>query len=140
MTCGTGYPVVTAIAPLFHYDYQYQLPADFDRLTRNYRRYQHLTIQGQRLLSRWDSAKIEYVKKITDPTLFDTLFTEVLILTLALKLLGPLQGTQNTTFRQELKQDLKEAMMRARTVCAAENNNSGESTWNNARFKGSKVG
>ena len=139
LACGTGYPVVVAIKPLLHYGYQFELPKDYDRLTKNWRRAYHWTIQGHRLLTSSTTANIEYVKKITDPALFDPLFTEVLILALALKLLAPLAGTSTTSLRQELNQELKNANARARTVCAAETNNTGYSGWNLARYGSGKI-
>jgi len=134
-SCGTGYPVVASIAPAFQYDYQYQLPNDFSRLKANYEGENEWTIQGKRLLSNLDEVDLEYIKETTDPADFDALFYEVLVLQLALKLLGPLAGTQTSAFRQELQLELRDAMARARTVCAAETNTSGDSTWNNARFR-----
>jgi hypothetical protein len=142
--CGTGYPVVTSIEPDFHYDYQYQLPDDFDRLTKyhqaHYYWYNRWTIQGKRFLSREGSAEIEYVKKVTDPADFDALFYEVVKLQLALNLLPVLAGTQTTSFAERLDRDFTRAYARARVVCRAETNNTGRSDWNLARFKENRVG
>jgi hypothetical protein len=138
--CSAGYPVVTAILPDFHYSYQYQLPSDFDRLTRNHHGHYRWTIQGNRLLSSEDSVEIEYVKKAVDPSEWDSLFTEILILSLALKLLPVLAGSQTTTFRQDLKQDYLLAMSRARAVNSSETNNTGRSNWNLARYGSGKSG
>jgi len=132
----------TAITPLFRYDYQYELPDDYQRLTKNWEETEsdyEWAVQGHRLLSDRDEVNIEYVRKVTDPAEFDPLFTEVLILSLALKLLSPLQGTQNTTFRQELKQDLRQAMSKAGLVCTVEKSQSGYSSWNSARWGSGKV-
>jgi hypothetical protein len=139
VNCGVGYPIVTSITPTYRYGFQYQLPADFDRLQRRHRNWSRYEIQGNRLLTHDDTVKITYVKKITDPDDFDHLFTEVLILKLALKLLTPLAGTQTTTFRQELSLELRDAMARARTVSSAEDNCTGESSWNLARYGSGKI-
>jgi hypothetical protein len=137
--CGVGYPIVTAITPTYHYSHQYELPEDYERLTKRWKHHHHWTIQGNRLLTSEDTVSIEYVKRITDPTLFDSMFTEVLILQLALKLLAPLAGTQTTSFRQGLQIELKDAMSKARTVCSAEINNTGYSDWNLARYGTGKI-
>ena len=135
MVCGTGYPDIDDKNPSFHYDYQYQLPSDFFRLTTNYDSDDEWTIQGKRLLSDMDEVELEYVRKITDPADFDPMFTEILILQLALKLLPALGGTQTITFRQDLKQDLAEAVARAKTINAADIDDKGRSDWNEARFE-----
>lgn len=137
----TGYPLVTTEAPPFHFSYQYELPADFDRLTRNYRGQRWWTIQGNRILTSQATANIEYVKKITDPADFDSLFTEALILSLALKFVGPVAGTgaQANNFREELKQELRDALDHARVVSSNERNNTGYSSWILARYGSGKV-
>lgn len=145
--CKTGYPIVTASSPVFHYKYQYLLPSDFLRLTHLWRSYFGAllstaipwAIQGNRFLTYREAAKIEYVKKITDPDDFDPMFAEVLILRLALALLPSLSGQQTSTFKEALRADLKEANSRARTVCRAENNNTGKSEWNLARYGSGKI-
>lgn len=140
VVCGTGYPVVDEIVPDFGWDYQYELPADFVRLKAVYeddgedtpsRRY---VIEGTRFLTNYDSARILYIKKITDLSDFDYLFIEVLILALALKLLSPLAGTQTAAFRETLQKEYADARSRARTVCSQEVNVTGYSGWNLARF------
>lgn len=125
---------VSEIVPTFQYDYQFQLPDDYSRLRKNYDGGNEWTILGKRLLSNYDEVDLEYIKKVTDPADFDALFYEVLVLQLALKLITPLGGTQTTTFRQELRSELQYTTAKARMVCAVETNNTGESTWNNARF------
>jgi hypothetical protein len=133
--CTTGYPVVANIAPDFGYNYQYVLPVDFDRFKRIWRRrFQHWTIEGNRLLTDDDSVNAEYIRKVTDPTEFDPLFTEVLILLLALKMVNPLAGTNAVALIQNLKQELLEATKRAKAVCRAEIDDSGRSSWNLARY------
>lgn len=135
--CTTGYPVVANIAPDFGPDYQYVLPTDFSRFKKLHR--YRWKIEGNRLLTNKDTAKIEYIKKVTDPADFDPLFTEVLILALALKMINPLAGTNAAALDQRLKQEFMMAMARARTVCAAETNDTGSSDWNDARFTSGKV-
>ena len=74
--------------PPFKWDYAFILPDDFLRLiTFNgvdaaMAVYEY-TLEEGKILTEASSAKITYVKKITDPTLFDPLFTEVLTFRLA---------------------------------------------------------
>jgi hypothetical protein len=123
-----------AITPSFRYDYQYELPDDYQRMTKNWRDHHHWAVQGHRLLTDHDDCNIEYVRKVTDPAEFDSLFYEVLVLSLALKLLAPLAGTAGTAFRQALQQELYQLQKKASMVCNVEVSKSGYSSWNNARF------
>jgi len=120
--------------PLFDYDHQYSLPNNFLRLTRNYQGHHDWTVQRNRLLSRENSAQIEYIKQETDPTMFDPLFTEVLILQLAIKLVNPVAGTSTTQLKAELNQELKEALRKAVSVMRQDKEIGGRSRWNNARY------
>jgi hypothetical protein len=138
--CGTGYPSVEDSAPEFGYDYKYKLPEDFDRLKRNWRRrYQHWDIEGDYLLSDDDSVYIEYIKKVTDPDEFDPLFIEILILTLARKLISTLAGTKSSPLVQEVNQELFTVLARAKAVCRAETEDLGRSDWNLARYGSGKI-
>jgi hypothetical protein len=139
VVCGTGFPSVTSIKPVYRYLHQFELPEDFDRMSRRHKGLQSWAIEGNRVLSMDSTVKITYVKKVTDPNEFDPLFTEVLILSLALKLLTPLAGTQTVNFRQQLIAELRDAMARARTVCSAENNATGNSDWNLSRYGSGKI-
>jgi hypothetical protein len=140
ITCITGYPIATEVAPSFEWDHQYRLPDDYSRLKSVYedkgydREHRRYAIEGKSFLTNYDAAHICYIKKITDPAEFDSLFIEILILQLALKLLGPLAGTQTTMFKQGLQLELKDAMARARAVCRIETETKGRSGWNLARY------
>jgi len=121
--------------PAFQYSYQYALPADFDRFRNLWRRtHQHWTIEGNLLLTDDSEVDALYVKKVTDPDDFDPLFTEILILQLALKLLHPLAGTKTSTLKQGLQWELVEALKRAKAICRAETEDAGRSDWNLARY------
>jgi hypothetical protein len=133
LVCSTGYPSLTLYAPEFGFDYQFLLPADFIRFRKNYSGSRR-TIEGNRLLSNDDSGQVLYVKKITDTTLFDPLFVEILTLRLALKFVNVIAGTKSSEMLQNLKQDLQVATATARSVCGSEENDTGKSNWNNARF------
>lgn len=143
--CGTGYPVVEDSTPDFEWDYKFKLPDDFLRLKTNYTvddsyaTDQRCTIEGNYLLTNDDEAEIKYIRKVTDPDEFDPLFTEVMVLMLAKKLIPPLAGTKNPELVQDVNRDLATVMARARTVCRAETNVSGRSDWNLSRYSSGKV-
>jgi len=140
VNCGAGYPSVSAVTPNHSWTYQYYLPSDFIRLTGIYEddgsdlpcdRWER---QGDRILTDYSTLNITYVKKVTDPTLFEDLFTEVLILRLAHKLINPLAGMASQRFKDELREELRTAEARARVIASQENNTSGYDSFNRARF------
>lgn len=74
--------------PAFKWAYAYVLPSDFLRLltfngveaamsTAEYR------IEGGELLTDIEEARITYVRRVTDPTQFDSVFVEVIVFRLA---------------------------------------------------------
>ena len=131
--------------PDFEYDYQYILPNDFMRLksvfsdngteTENYR--YSFAIEGQRLLTDDGSVDIRYIKKVTNTAEFDSLFIEVLVLELALKLVLPL--TQDAKLQQTIFQELAAVMPRVRAMDRQETNTIGRlnrKPWVEARLQG----
>lgn len=143
--CETDYPDVDDSTPDFEWDYKFLLPDDYLCLTGNYtltdnsEPTERCTVEGNFLLSNDDEAEIRYIKKVTDQDDFDPLFTEILILTLAKKLVPALAGTKSPTLVEDIKNDLKAALAKARSVCKAEVDTSGASKWNNARYGSGKV-
>jgi hypothetical protein len=100
------------VSPDFEYSYAYDLPSDFLRMISifednddgaNISRYTY-SLEGKQLLSDEDSMEIRYIRQVTDPTVFDPLFVEVLVLQLALKLVMPL--SQDKVLRRELYTEL----------------------------------
>lgn len=74
--------------PAFGWDYSYPLPSDCLRvITFNglqaARSNAEYHLEGGSLLTNMDAAQITYVRRITDPTVYDPLFVEVLSLRLA---------------------------------------------------------
>jgi hypothetical protein len=135
LVCGTGYPVVVEEVPVFGYDHQYVLPTDFMRLRLKGDYYHYkFEIEGNRILTDHDQKHITYVKKVTDPTLWDALFTELFVLKLALKLANALAGTGSGALKAEIKQEIQYAEAKARIVSAAEDNSSGEESFTRARY------
>jgi hypothetical protein len=119
--------------PDFHYDHQFLLPDDFQRVTINWDDNCDFdyAIQGQLLLTDEDEIDLEYIKQVTDTTVFDDLFVEVLVLKLQLKLLHPVAGTGATALqlKQGILIELKDALSRAKCVNDNELNTSGGYRW-----------
>ena len=125
--------------PDFEWDYRFKLPDNYLRMRSDYGiddSYAvdaRFAIEGDCILSNNDEIDLKYIKKVTDPDDFDPLFTEVLILTLAKKLIPALPGTKAPTLLEDVARDLAEALSRARTVCRQESNTSGRSDWRQSR-------
>jgi hypothetical protein len=141
VVCGAGYPITTEVVPDFGYGHQYVLPADFDRLVKRQSNYHHhhSTIEGNYLLSDSDSGHVLYIKKVTDTTLFDTLFVEILVMQLQLKFIPAIAGTNLAGTIDRIERRLSITTSKARAICEDEENNSGNSSWNNARYGSGKV-
>lgn len=129
------------IDPDFEWDNQFILPNDFlrfgsiyeeDGTTSKSRRH---AIEGQRLLTNLSAVSLRYIKKVTDPTEFDPLFVEVLVLKLALKLVGPLAGG-NPKLQDTLQRELFVLMPKVRAVDMDETDVGGRSDWILARHGG----
>lgn len=127
----------------FEYSYKYSVPADFLRLKPNYFKDNWIDarLEGTYIITDETELEIEYIKKITDPTAFDPLYTEVLICDLALKLLITLAGSGYPTLanRKDILAERTVAMRRARAVCWSENKKLNLSQWVNARHGSGKV-
>jgi hypothetical protein len=119
-----------AASPAFGWEYQYILPSDCLRVLGL--RHGEYAIEGQRLLTRADQAKITYVRRVTDPAQFDPLFVEVLVLQLAVKMVMPL--AQDKVLRQSLGGELAAVLGGARIINEVESaKDRGGATWNQAR-------
>ncbi len=118
--------------PDFEYDNQFLLPDDFMRLksvfgnnftaTENTRF--SFAIEGNLLLTDDDEVFLRYIKKVTDVTEFDSLFVEVFILSLALKLVAELGGGA-PKLQQVVQQELAVLMRQVRTIDRQETNTIG---------------
>jgi hypothetical protein len=86
-----------AEAPAFGYDHAYQLPASpyCLRVLELYEErdsgYDYL-IEGRKLISDSDTARIKYIAQITDPAQFDSSFVEALATRLAAEIAIPVTG------------------------------------------------
>jgi hypothetical protein len=78
--------------PAFGFSYYYQLPTDCLRvLGMEYSDYV-FKVEGNRLLCDYDTAKIVYIKRVTDPNLFDSIFIAALALRIATKIAPRIKG------------------------------------------------
>ena len=77
-----------------------------------------------------------YIDTIDTTTKWDSLFTELMISKLALALLNPLTGSGSTAvnLRNLLLAEVAQLNSQARAIAGQEGNDSGSSSWNNARF------
>lgn len=117
------------------YDYQYVHPAAYLRLTGYDADCPHYSNQRGYILSDNTSIVIDYIQQITDVTDFtDPLFIEVLVLQLALRLLSALGLQMSGAAREQLMTELRAAEKLARVIDRQENNDTGQSAWNDARF------
>jgi hypothetical protein len=136
--------VVNAETPAFEWNFQFDLPDDFVRMKSifedtssnvNFRSY---ALEGNLLLTDQSEMSIKYIKEVTDPTEFDSLFVKVLVYTLADDLIGPLAGG-DARIQKKIDTKLAILMPQVRTIDAQETNTDGvvtSGTWNNARFSG----
>lgn len=98
-------------APTFEYSYQYTLPSDFIRMVRIYDQTDDYKIEGTKILTNMAAPlQVAYVQQVTDVSKFDSLFVDVLVLMLAIKM-GPRlagDGFNSSALQQELQSLLLE--------------------------------
>lgn len=125
------------------WDYRYALPADFNRFNLKWLKHNEtkFTIEGRNILTGETELNINYIKKVTDTTIFDDLFTEILIFDLAIKLTFSLMGAsyQTQALEDKLQRRRDQKMFKARQICVAEVEQSGDYTWTEARFGSGQV-
>lgn len=128
--------------PVFEWTYAYLLPNDFLRLIAVYdgsdfpdgRTYESFELEGARLLIEEDTVYLKYIRWMSDVTTWDPLFTEVMVLSLAKKLVIPL--SQDTDIKADIDKDLEILSRRVRAMDRNEAENIGRTdlkTWNDAR-------
>ncbi len=124
-----------AAAPVHGWENQFSLPADFLRLVRTPETGEYpFTIEGQKYLTDDDEAEIVYVRRVTDPTEFDPLFVQVLVLELVQALSMPL--SQDKNLRESIRRELVDLNHEARLVNLDEAASDGpdpKPTWTEAR-------
>lgn len=102
----------------------FQLPADYIRLAPKYvednMNTKDWVIEGQKILTNYSAPlDIRYVKKVTDPNLFDPLFREALSCRMAIEMCEEL--TQSNQKIQVVAAGYKDAVSEAKRVNAMEN-------------------
>jgi hypothetical protein len=131
--------------PEHYWDYRYDLPANFKRfcnkwLKHNETRYK---IEGNKILCDETELDINYIAQVTDPTDFDSLFTEVLIYDLAIKLTYSLVGAgyPAQALRKSLREERKDTITRAKSVNSIESDQGRRKSyeWVNARYGDGKI-
>jgi len=118
--------------PPYPWDYQYDLPSDFLRFAKTYPLHELFEIDGAMLKTDETAVTINYIKQVTDPSDFDPLFVDALVLSLAVKLCMPLLHDKAMTDR--LREELPGVLARARLVNLQESKTRPtEPTWNKSR-------
>jgi len=120
------------VSPDFEYDNQFLLPADFlraksifgDNATAAENIRFNYAIEGQKLLTDEGSVELRYIKRVTDASKFDPLFIELLVLSLALKLIGPLAGGA-PKLQTQVQNELRLLMPKVRALDRQETNTIG---------------
>ena len=113
-----------ATAPVYGYAYAYTLPSDCLRLLKNDHQenfYSSLwKLEGRKILTD-ESAPlpIRYVYRVTDTTIFDAIFTEMVASKMAYEMCEEL--TQSNAKKEAAAADYKSAMREARKINAFEN-------------------
>lgn len=104
------------VAIPYGYSFSYALPTDCLRVV--WASPDQYVIEGLSLLTDSDSADLRYVKRITDPNLFDAKFTECLVIRLACDLTPAL--TANYDVLKLYEQKLAQCLSEARHISAIE--------------------
>jgi len=124
--------------PETYWAYRYALPADFNRFVIRWLKHNEtrIAIEGKDILTDETALNINYIKKVTDTTEFDDLFTEVLIYDLAIKLTFSILGAGYATqaMRKDLRVERQRWYLKARQICFSETNQTGDSKWIDARY------
>ena len=121
-------------APVSEYAYQYALPSDFLKVCRiNGAFTDEYRLEGSALLSDEDPVTLEYVHAVTDPNLFDAIFTDVLAQKLASEIAYAL--TENNGLTESVFRIYSDKLREARTMNARDGTprNIEASTWLDAR-------
>ena len=114
--------------PINEWDNQFILPSDFLRLKEMFedgvlkKRMPRISyhLESEKILTDETSVAIIYVRREKDTAKFDPMFTEVLALTLAMRLSMPL--ARDNVMRRELQEELFIVNKKARTIALQETN------------------
>ncbi len=106
--------------PAFGYAKQYQLPADCLRVLSMSDDTIQFEIEGRKLLTDEETAKIRYLRQVTDPNEFDSFFRETLSLRLAADLAYTL--VNSGTLSELMMKLYLDHLSKARSIDAQEGN------------------
>jgi len=115
---------VVALAPPYEYKFMFAIPSDSLRIwtvsddADNVLTKTEFRIEGQYILTNFNTIRTKYIKNVTDTTLFDPLFDQLLSSHLANEIGYKITGSE--TVKQMTMRDLKEAMQQARFVDSVE--------------------
>ena len=101
-----------AEAPLFGWDYRYQLPPDFVSLVQTHPANIQVEIEGDSILCNEKSLGLAYVARLDNPDLYDGALKECLVLKLAAEL--AYGTTASASLAQALEQQYREKLKDAR--------------------------
>lgn len=129
--------------PEFQWAFSYALPADFLRLLYIWdssdlpggQTYYSSEIEGGKLLTDIGTLYCKYIRWVEDVPSWDSLFTDVMILTLAQKLVIPL--SQDLKLDERIQVKLAPLLRQVRTIDRQEMEHMGRAellTWRDARF------
>jgi len=104
--------------PTFEYEQEFDLPADYLRGVREEDKTIDWKIEGGKLLANEQTFNLLYISKVTDPTMFDASFDELLSLKLAYEISYPL--VQSNTLKRELGEEYKRELRDTRSFDAQE--------------------
>ena len=130
-------------APPYGWDNQFDLPSNFLKLIGVYDNdnipleptLHSYAIENNKILTHADSVNVIYVKKVTDPTKFDKLFVEALVLSLAVKIIMPL--ARDMKGRESLVIEFNGLISGVRALSRQESNTQGRlerDEWLSKRF------
>jgi len=130
-------------APAFQWTYAYLLPSDWLRLIGIYESGADNPIEestetwereGNTIISDMSTVYLRYIRDVEDPNSWDSLFVEVMVLSLARKLVIPL--SQDLKMKKDIDDDLIPLMSKVRAMDRTEQEHIGRDelkTWVDAR-------
>lgn len=106
--------VVDEDAPIFQWDYSYQLPVDCLKVIRMDYELAKWQVLGRKLYTGESPAKIKYTKRVTDPNEFDVLLIQAIGQHLAWAICEKI--TKDTDLKAQLWRDYLIVLAEARSV------------------------
>ena len=128
----TLYVVATPIGN--EYTYQYSLPVDpyclkVIRMLGVVAKLQQYKIEGRKLLTDYNEVSIQYISRIADPNLFDSLFASAVALKLAQKMCIPITNDKTLKATMEVAYDKVIAKAEEANEIESEQPQADDTTW-----------